>query len=132
MRIRSFLKKSGFYFFGAVLFFSFFMMTGCKDEPKLTTEYQSVFLDSGQVFFGKVSRIQSDYVQLDDVFYIQSPVNPETGQPVNVLFKRGSEWHGPDKMFINARHIVIIEPVAPTSKVAQLIAEAKAQPQGAK
>lgn len=43
----------------------------------------------------------------------------------------GSEWHAPDFMRINTRHIVFIEPVAPDSRVAQLIREAKAHPAGA-
>lgn len=43
-----------------------------------------------------------------------------------MLVKRGSEWHGPDFMRTNARHVVLIEPVAPDSRVAQLIREAKA------
>ncbi len=32
---------------------------------------------------------------------------------------------GPDRMVLNAKHIVLIEPVSPDSKVAPLIAESK-------
>lgn len=35
------------------------------------------------------------------------------------------EWDGPDRMYVNARHIVMVEPVSLDSKVAQLIAETK-------
>jgi len=61
------------------------------------------------------------------VFYIQREVNRETNEVKNILVKRGSEWHGPEYMVINAQHIVVIEPVAANSRVAQLIKEAKAQ-----
>ena len=110
-----------------ICFIIIFAIVGCSDKPKLATEYQAVFLDNGQVFFGKLENAGSTYPLLTDVFYIQSRMNPETNQATNILLKRGNEWHGPDSMSINARHIVVIEPVSPTSKVAQLIKDAKAQ-----
>jgi len=91
------------------------------------TEYQAVFMDNGQTFFGKIENAGTAYPKLSDVFYIQREVNRETGEVKNILVKRGSEWHGPEYMVINAQHIVVIEPVAANSRVAQLIKEAKAQ-----
>jgi len=61
---------------------------------------------------------------LTDVFYIQTTINQETKQQSNILLKRGKEWHAPDKMILNARHIIMIEPVTAGSKVANLIAQA--------
>ena len=95
--------------------------------PTLTTPYQAVLLMNGSVYFGKLSRAWSDYPVLTDVYYLQSVTNNDTKQTSNVLVKRGKEWHGPDHMVINAKDIVLIEPVGETSKVAQLIAESKAQ-----
>ena len=43
----------------------------------------------------------------------------------NTLVKRGSEWHEPDLMVLDSRHIVIVEPVSPTSRVAKLIHDYK-------
>jgi hypothetical protein len=103
-------------------------LAGCgnaRPNISLKTDYQAVFLDNGQVFFGRLENAGSAYPLLRDVFYVQSSVNKETKQVKNVLMKRGSEGHGPDRMYINARHIVVIEPVSPDSKVAQLIKEAK-------
>ena len=109
------------------------IILGCAEKPKiaLTSDYQAVFLDNGQAFFGKLENGDSPYPLLKDVFYIQQLVNKETNEVKNTLVKRGSEWHGPDRMYINARHIVLIEPVSPESKVAQLIKEAKAKKTGA-
>jgi hypothetical protein len=67
---------------------------------------------------------------LRDVYYIQRQVEPEKKEARNLLVRLGSEWHAPDFMRINNQHIVFIEPVAPDSRVAQLIREAKAQPAG--
>jgi hypothetical protein len=86
--------------------------------------YQAVLLDNNQVFFGKVADLSTDYPVLTDVFYIQTTVNQETRQQSNTLVKRGKEWHAPDKMVLNARHIIMIEPVTDGSTVAQLIAKA--------
>jgi hypothetical protein len=113
-----------------VLFFILVsMILGCTEKPKidLTSDYQVIFLDNGQAFFGKLENSNSPYPLLKDVFYIQQMVNKETNETKNTLVKRGSEWHGPDRMYINAKHIVLIEPVSPDSKVAQLIKEAKAK-----
>ncbi|MEN6475245.1 MAG: hypothetical protein ABFD81_14620 [Syntrophaceae bacterium] len=108
------------------------MTLGCSEKSKivLTTEYQAVFLDNGQAFFGKLENSDSPYPLLKDVFYIQQEVNKKTKEVKNTLVKRGSEWHGPDHMYINAEHIVLIEPVSADSKVAQLIKESKAQTKG--
>jgi len=95
---------------------------------KLTNTYHAVFLDSGQGYFGKLESLGtpwSPYCILTDVYYVQSVTNPETKQTNNILVKRGKEWHGPDRMIINNRHIVLVEPVADSSKVAQLIAESR-------
>jgi hypothetical protein len=99
-----------------------------SSRVKLTSPYQAVFLDSGQAYFGKLESLGtpwSPYVVLTEVYYVQSVTNPETKQTNNILVKRGKEWHGPDRMIINTRHLVLVEPVAENSKVAQLIAETK-------
>jgi hypothetical protein len=93
--------------------------------PEITTPYAAVQLDSGQLYFGKLANAGSTFPELTDVYYIQSGVNQETKAVTNVLVRRGNEVHGPDRMFLNARHIILLEPVGPNSKVAQLIAEDK-------
>ncbi|MEK6791932.1 MAG: hypothetical protein AABY45_09570 [Deltaproteobacteria bacterium] len=103
------------------------MLAGCREGGpqaiKVDGEYQAVFLDNGQIFFGKLSDTGSEYLMLKDVYYIENKVNPQTKVQAGVLVKRGNEWHGPDHMRINSRHIVAIEPVASDSKIAQLIRE---------
>jgi hypothetical protein len=89
--------------------------------PEVTTPYAAVLLDNGQVYYGKLANAGSSFPELTDVYYVQSQVNPDTKAVSNTLVRRGNEWHGPDRMFLNERHVVLIEPVGTASKVAQLI-----------
>jgi hypothetical protein len=91
--------------------------------PELSTPYHAVALINGQVYFGRVEALGTDYTVLRDVFYIQSRQNPETKQVANVLIKRGGEWHAPDRMILNRQQVLLIEPVKDDSQVAKLIAE---------
>jgi hypothetical protein len=89
--------------------------------PEINTPYAAVLLDTGQLYYGKLVNAGSKFPELTDVYYIQSQANQETKAVTSVLVRRGNEWHGPDRMFLNERHIVLIEPVGTNSKVAQLI-----------
>lgn len=115
------------------LFFCLFivpgLLSGCgggASDPNFPTEYQAVFLDNGQVFFGKLEGAGLPFLMLRDVFFVQQTASPDKKEVKNLLVKRGGEWHTPDFMRINAQHVVLIEPVSPDSRVAQLIKEAKA------
>ena len=104
------------------------LFLGCGgSDLNFPTEYQAVFLDNGQVFFGKLADPGSPYLTLREVYYVQSLVDQDK-KSTNILVKRGSEWHNPEFMRINPKHVVVIEPVGPDSRVAQLIREAKAAP----
>ncbi|ODS30064.1 MAG: hypothetical protein SCARUB_04825 [Candidatus Scalindua rubra] len=96
-----------------------------ETKVKLTTEYQAVLLSNGQAYFGKLEKAESPYTVLTDVFYVQSSRNPQTNEMTNTLIKRGNEWHAPDRMILNAEHIIFIETVDPDSRVAKLIEELK-------
>jgi hypothetical protein len=93
------------------------------DAPRLDTPFQAILLDSGQVYYGKLSGLGTDYPLLRNVYYVQTTTDQETKQVNNILIRRGNEWHGPESTLLNARHIVLVEPVGQNSKVAQLIAE---------
>lgn len=127
------LKKSIFAF---MLASAIFVFAGCQSgsgsgtqKLETKTDYQAVLLDNGQAYFGKLDQTGPDFVRLKDVYYIQSRViDQKAGQVQSVLLKRGvQEWHAPDSMDINTKHIVIIEPVGNDSKVAQLIKESKSK-----
>ena len=87
------------------------------------TEYQAVLLTGGQVYYGKLEGFGTDRPVLIDVHYVQSQVDPQSKAVSNILIQRGKEWHAPDRMYLNAAHIILVEPVGPESQVAKFIAE---------
>src|ERR1700759_2199865 len=100
-----------------------------KSRPSsaLTTQYQAVLLSNGSAYFGRLEGLGTPYPVLRDVFYVQSVKDPQTNAVSNILVKRGKEWHAPDRMILNANRMVLVEPVNPTSRVSQLISQAKNQ-----
>ena len=102
---------------------SYFRMRGIA----MTTPYQAVLLTNGSAYFGHLEGLGTPYPVLRDVFYVQSVQDKDTKAVSNILVKRGKEWHGPDRMILNANMIVLVEPVNPSSRVAQLISQAKNQ-----
>lgn len=100
---------------------------GTKEDLSFKTEYQAVFMDNGQVFFGKLEKGATSHPLLREVYYIGRQASPDGKQVQNILLKRGNEWHGPEYMYLTSSHVVMIEPVSPTSRVAELIKELKSK-----
>jgi hypothetical protein len=92
-------------------------------EVKFLTPYQAVLLTNGSVYFGQLEGYGGANPVLSKVYYIVTQTNTETKQTNNILVKRGKELHEPDRMYINPRQILFVEPVGVNSKVAQLIKE---------
>jgi len=112
----------------------------CKKAEAKTEGYQAVFLSNGQVYFGKISNLYSDYVGLSDIYYLQLTNQLQTQQPPATgdqaaqqqqklsLIKLGNELHGPkDTMYINQKHVLFIENLKDDSKVVQAINQYKDQ-----
>lgn len=96
--------------------------SGETEEVAISSgDYQAVFLDNGQVYFGKLERSRGEFYLLTDVFYLQSGIMVEQTSSL-ALTKLGSEAHGPeDQMQINKEHILFIEDMKDDSKVVQAI-----------
>jgi len=92
---------------------------------RFDSQFQAILLDTGQVYYGHLEGLGTAIPVITDVYYVNSVTNSQTKEVTNILVRRGKEWHAPDRMYLNARHIVMVEPVNPNSKVAQLIAETK-------
>jgi len=92
---------------------------GCRSSPsrsgapKFDTPYQAVLLDTGLVYYGKINGLDTDYPVMRDVYDVQQTTDPQTKQVNSVLIRRGDEWHGSSMTVLNARHIVLVEPVGP-------------------
>jgi hypothetical protein len=90
-------------------------------DVAFTTPYQAVLLDDNQVYYGKLSGFSGKHPVLTNVYYVKSGVDPTTKETKSILVKRGQELHGPDRMYLNKDHIVLVEPVGMGSPVAKLI-----------
>ena len=97
------------------------------DTSIASGDYQAVFLDNGQVYFGKLDRSDDEFFTLTEVFYLQSGV--AVTETANLaLTKLGAEAHGPeDRMEINVEHILFVEDMKTDSKVVQAIQQYQSQ-----
>jgi hypothetical protein len=105
------------------------------DEAKL----QAVFLNGGQVYFGNIGALNSEYLGLTNIYYLRvnQQVQPKPGESQQQdisLVKLGCELHGPqDQMLINREQVVFWENLKEDGQVAKAVAEyVKANPDGQK
>jgi len=94
--------------------------------------YQAVFLTNDQVYFGKLSNLDSQYPTLSDIYYLQvgqtlQPLDQNApSAPTISLVKLGNELHGPtDVMSINRDQILFWEDIRSDSQVSKAILDAK-------
>jgi hypothetical protein len=100
-----------------------------------TKEYQALFLTNGQVYFGKISRVDNSYVKLTDIYYlqVQQTVQPKDNSAANQnpqvsLAKLGGELHGPeDVMYVSRSQVLFWENLKDDGKVTKAIKDYKAQ-----
>lgn len=95
-------------------------------------KYQALFLTNGQVYFGKLSDDNGNYVKLNDIYYLQTQekVQPKdtksTDQSNLTLIKLGKELHAPaDEMNISRQQVLFWENIQDDGKVAQAIKDYK-------
>jgi hypothetical protein len=93
--------------------------------PRFDTPFQAVLLDTGQVYYGKLSGLGTPYPELTDVYYVVNAADPTTKKVKHVLVKRGNELHAPTETFLSTRHIIMVENVGPGSEIAKLIQQAQ-------
>lgn len=112
--------------------------TSSKSESKYLNKdkYQAVFLNGGQVYFGKVGEFNSKYMTLSDIYYLRvnqqvQPGSQQTSNDVS-LAKLGNELHGPeDSMVINRSEVQFWENLKDDGQVVKAITEYKKNPNAA-
>jgi len=99
-------------------------------------KYQAVFLTNGQVYFGNLHPLNSEYMKLTDIFYLQAKTTDSTNPQETTdkttsdvqLIKLGNEIHGPiDEMVISKNQILFFENLKKDSKVSSSIVKYKNQ-----
>ncbi len=101
-----------------------------KDAGDNVSDYTSVFLVNGQVYFGKLYQETGESLDLRDIYYLKGDTTGTDGktttqQSGNVPFslvKLGEELHGPnDRMRINRQQVLFVESLKTNSKVVEAI-----------
>ena len=111
-----------FVFLVAALFTAHYLTKPTSIPPR--TGLYGVFLSSGQVYFGAITKEDGDRLVLNNIFYLQAQ---KTGTQSDAqLLKLGNELHGPeDYMEVNRSQILFIEKLKEDGKVAKAIREYK-------
>lgn len=102
-----------------------------------SSKYQAVFFTNGQVYFGKMQSLNSNYMKLTDIFYLQTQTEDASKNPQETtdkqssdvqLVKLGNEVHGPDdEMIISKDQILFFENLKKDGKVTDSIAKYQSQ-----
>ncbi|MEK7110959.1 MAG: hypothetical protein AAB856_00035 [Patescibacteria group bacterium] len=94
---------------------------GQSNSAKETDGYWAVYLDSGQVFYGKKDKSDKNYVVLSNVFYYHPAIKLTKSGNVR-LVKVGTEIHQPqDFVYVSKVHIDRQEQLSADSKVVEAI-----------
>jgi hypothetical protein len=101
---------------------------------------QAVFLNGGQVYFGRIGDLNDKYMTISDIYYLrvnqQVQPNQQGNQTSNdiSLVKLGCELHGPeDSMVVNREMVIFWENLKNDGQVAKAVDEYKKQnPEGQK
>ncbi|HRP61480.1 MAG TPA: hypothetical protein PK833_14505, partial [Vicingus sp.] len=124
-----------------IVILSMVFLKETSNESKLVenNKYQAVFLNGGQVYFGKIDDLNSKRIDMSSIYYLRvnQQVQPNQSNASNndiSLVKLGCELHGPtDKMVINREQVIFWENLKDDGQVAKAIAEYKKQyPSGQK
>jgi hypothetical protein len=90
-------------------------------------EYQAVFLNNGQVYFGKLTAQGGDFYDLRRVYSLSTQVTAQSGKKSQrYLVPITNDIQSPeDLMVINRRQILFVENLKPTSPVSKTISSAR-------
>ena len=99
-------------------------------------QYQALFLTNGQVYFGKLTKVDDSYVVLKDIYYLQvqqqtqgtgSTASTANQTPQVSLAKLGNELHGPeDNMYVSRQQVLFWENIKDDGKVVKAIKDFQA------
>jgi hypothetical protein len=122
----------------ALIAFMAFGANGASEKKYVdTTKYQAVFLQTGQVYFGKINDLNANRVVLTNIYYLQTSSTGTAATSTNSsvsLVKLGCELHQPyDQMIINRSQVTFWENLQDNGQVAKAVASfVKANPNGQK
>jgi len=101
------------------------------DQFVKSDKYQAVFLTNGQVYFGHIKHINSSFIDLQNIYYLQSSNNSSSSSSSSTsnnvtLIKLGCELHAPyDQMVINMSQVSFWENIQNGGQVGKGISQLK-------
>lgn len=116
-----------------------FSKTGSERQYVNSDKMQAVFLNGGQVYFGKITDLNKKFMRVSDIYYLRvnQTVQPNqqaagAAQATNAndisLVKLGCELHGPeDSMVINQDQVIFWENLKDDGQVVKAVATYKEQ-----
>lgn len=113
----------------AIAWFTYTAQPSSQAKYISNNKLQAVFLNSGQVYFGNISALNSQYLVLQNVYYLQSASSTTTTSNQNVsLIKLGCELHKPyDEMVVNTSQVTFWENLQADGQVAKAVAQFQQQ-----
>lgn len=119
----------------ALVGFIAFGVGGPTVEKKFVAKdrMQAVFLNGGQVYFGRIGNVTEKFMTVSDIYYLRvnQAVQPDGSAQQNSnqgisLVKLGCELHGPDdSMVINQTQIIFWENLKTDGQVAKAVEQYK-------
>lgn len=112
----------------------FAMQSGLGTVKK--DRYQAGFLTNGQVYFGKIDKMDANNIVLNDIYYLQQAADVQNSEDKEAtaaqnqltLAKLGKELHGPeDVMYIERSQVLFWENLTEKSQVVETIDKEKKQ-----
>ena len=97
--------------------------SGRIDEDR----YQAVVLSDGRVFFGHLSSISDEYLELSEAYFVDQTEGTEEDPAVQRVVSITERVEGPDDaMLLNKEFVVAVENLRPDSDVVEAIEEVRA------
>jgi len=110
-----------------------FSRGGSDNESKFinTSDYQAVFLNNGQVYFGNIQQLNDNYLRMTNIYYLtqNSTSSTSTSSSDYSLVKLGCQQiHDPlDEMVVNRSQVTFWENLNPSGKVVSSIKQFQQQ-----
>lgn len=83
--------------------------------------YWAVTLDTGQIFYGKIEKVDEKSITLTSAFYYQPGVSSANTESIRIT-KVGTELHKPkDLVYLNRSHVVSRQVLIQDSRVVKAI-----------
>lgn len=116
-----------------------FALGGAKRESSYVddSKLQAVFLNGGQVYFGKINDLNGKFISMSKIYYLRVNQQVQPNQSTNTnsndisLVKLGCELHGPqDNMVINREQVIFWENLKDDGQVAKAVKDYQDQNPG--